>query len=178
MFITILVLHYIFLFARGIPYALFAGQSLVSNLMISFHRIVHIVAFYMINETVCVSVYNFAFFAIQRWHVLVMKFVQADFRHVQYAHAHVKTACRTSSRVCAFRRRLDSPQRIHTAAVKIQFHDHCLRVIFIHIVINFMSTWLRTFSIFILSYIAFINLYKFFLKSFFARVWNCVLSSM
>jgi len=36
----------------------------VFYIYIAFHHIVHIVAFYMINETVYVSVHNFAFFAI------------------------------------------------------------------------------------------------------------------
>ena len=78
-----------FLFARGIPYTLSGIIARVESSDIAFHILVNIIAFYMINETICVEVHDFAFIAIHQWHVLVVKFVQADFRYVEYAHTHV-----------------------------------------------------------------------------------------
>ena len=73
--------------------------------------------------------------------VLVVKFVQADFRYVKYAYTHVnRSASRTLPRVCAFRRRAFQIFRKDTAAVKIRFRDHCLRAVPSHFVINFTST--------------------------------------
>jgi len=165
-----------FLFARGI-HVVCRIIARVESSDIVFHILINIVAFYMINEIVRIGAHDLAFIAIHRWHVLVVKFIQTDFRYVEYAHTAVNRLVKLYLEFAHF----DGDQifRKDTMAVKIQFRrslppHRTVRPILLLI----LHQRLRIFSMVLPNTALFISLYKFFSKSFFARVLNCVLSSM
>jgi len=90
---------------------------------IAFHILVNIIVFCIVNETVRVGVHDLTFVAIHRWHVLVVKFVQADFRYVEYAHTHRLVELHHEFA------HFDQIFRKDAAAMKIRFRDHCLRTV-------------------------------------------------
>jgi len=79
----------IFLFVSGISYVLDSVIVRIKSTYNTFHDIVNIVTFYVIYEAISIDIHNFGFFAKQRCHVLVVKFVQTRLGYVEYAHTHV-----------------------------------------------------------------------------------------
>jgi len=92
-----------YLLARGIHVVRIIARVELSNIIVSFHRLVNVVVSYttfdVVYETVSVGIHNFAFITMHRWHILVVKFIRADFFICQvYTYSH-KSASWTLSQV-------------------------------------------------------------------------------
>jgi len=140
----------------------------------SSHRIVHIVAFYIVNQAVC----RYTFCTCRDTSVTCTRVeIRTSRLSVCWVCTYLcKLVCWTSARVCAVRWRLNFPQRRYDCGNSVSRSLPPRRTVrpILLLILHRRDFELFLQNFFTEYYRLFNNLYKFFSKSFFARILNCI----